>query len=34
VNMMEEEIRELNTEGNGIELYFNPYEIHTLKVRM
>ncbi|SFP68267.1 alpha-mannosidase [Caldicoprobacter faecalis] len=32
VNMMEEEIEMLNMEKNGVELYFRPYEIHTLKV--
>jgi len=32
VNMMEEELEKLDTEGENVQLYFRPYEIHTLKV--
>ena len=32
VNMMEEEIEKLHTEGEKVRLCFRPYEIHTIKV--
>ncbi|MEM1134753.1 MAG: glycoside hydrolase family 38 C-terminal domain-containing protein [Bacteroidota bacterium] len=31
VNLMERDLDELETEGNIVKLFFNPFEIHTIK---